>query len=113
MMQPDEIVLVMTSASDLLLAKRIAHLVIEEGLAACIHIGAPILSVYSWKGDVEGAEEIPLQIKTTQARQAALISRIKALHPYEVPEIIVLPVIGGYGPYLEWVRETTRSGSAS
>jgi periplasmic divalent cation tolerance protein len=112
-MQPDEIVVVITSASDLLLAKRIAHLVIEEGLAACIHIGQPILSVYSWKGDVEGAEEIPLQIKTTWARQAALVARIKALHPYEVPEIIVLPVIGGYGPYLQWVSETTRSSNVS
>jgi len=112
-MQPDEIVLVMTSASDLLLAKRIAHLVIEESLAACIHIGAPVLSVYSWKGDVEGAEEIPLQIKTTWVHQEALVARIKSLHPYEVPEIIVLPIIGGYGPYLEWVRETTRLDKAS
>ena len=112
-MQPSEIVLVMTSASDLLLAKRIAHLVIEEGLAACIHIGSPVLSVYSWKGDVEGAEEIPLQIKTTWSCQEALVARIKALHPYEVPEIIVLPVIGGYGPYLEWVRETTCTSNAS
>ncbi len=112
-MQSDEIVLVMTSASDLLLAKRIAHLVIEEGLAACIHLGSPVLSVYSWKGDVEGAEEIPMQIKTTWARHEQLVARIKALHPHEVPEIIVLPVIAGYGPYLDWVRETTGSSHAS
>ena len=95
-----------------MLAKRIAHLVIEEGLAACTHMGSPVLSVYSWKGDVEGAEEIPLQFKTTWARQAQLVARIKALHPYEVPEIIVIPVIGGYGPYLDWVRETTGASNA-
>ena len=111
-MQPNEIVLVMSSVPDLLLAKRIAHLVIEEGLAACVHIGQKVLSVYSWQGDVEGAEEIPLQFKTTWARQEALVARIKTLHPYEVPEIIVLAVIAGDGPYLDWVRETVGASIA-
>ncbi len=106
-MQPDDIVLVLTSAPDLMLAKRIAHLVLEEGKAACISIGAPVLSVYRWKGDVEGAEEVPMTIKTTWARQAELIERIKSLHPYEVPELIVVPVIAGHTPYLDWVRELT------
>lgn len=110
-MQPDDIVLVMTSAPDLLLAKRIAHLVIEEGKAACVSLGTPVLSVYSWKGDVEAAEEIPMTIKTTWSRQAELIARIKELHPYDVPEIIVLPVIAGHGPYLDWIRELTRTSS--
>jgi periplasmic divalent cation tolerance protein len=112
-MQPGEIVLVMTTVSDLLLAKRISHLVIEEGLAACVQISSPVLSVYSWKGDVEGAEEIPLQMKTTWVRQEALVARIKALHPYEVPEIIVVPVIAGDVPYLDWVRETTGASISS
>jgi len=112
-MQPGEIVLVITSVSDLLLAKRIAHLVIEESLAACVQIGSPILSVYSWKGDVEGAEEIPLQMKTSWLRQEALVARIKTLHPYEVPEIIVVPVIAGDAPYLDWVRETTGAAISS
>ncbi len=111
-MQPDDIVLVMTSAPDLLLAKRIAHLVIEEGKAACISLGAPVLSVYSWKGDVEAAEEIPMTFKTTWSRQAELTAHIQALHPYEVPEIIVVPVIAGHGPYLDWIRELTSAPSA-
>jgi periplasmic divalent cation tolerance protein len=108
-MQQDDIVLVMTSAPDLLLAKRIAHLVIEEGLAACINLGTPVLSVYSWQGDVEAAEEIPMTFKTTWFRQADLIARIQALHPYDVPELIVVPVIAGHAPYLNWIRELTRA----
>ena len=110
-MQPDEIVLVITSAPDLLLAKRIAHLVIEEGGAACITLGTSVLSVYSWRGEVQAAEEIPMTFKTTWARHAELTARIKALHPYEMPEIIVVPVLAGYGPYLDWVRELTTAST--
>lgn len=104
-----DVVIVLTNAPDLLLAKRIAHLLIEEQLAACVNIGAQILSVYGWKGDVEGAEEIPMMIKTTVDKQKAMIERLVFLHPYEVPEAIVVPVLDGYGPYLDWVRELTES----
>jgi periplasmic divalent cation tolerance protein len=106
--QQDVVVLVLANAPDILLAKRMAHLLIEEGLAACVSIGSAVLSIYSWKGEVEGAEEIPLIIKTTQARQAALIARLVALHPYEVPEALVIPVSDGHGPYLDWVRQLTK-----
>lgn len=105
---PDQnIVLIMTNAPDVLLAKRIAHLLIEERLAACVNIGAPMLSIYGWKGEVEGDEEIPMLIKTTIDKQNALIERLVALHPYEVPEAIVVPVTGGYGPYMSWVNSLT------
>ena len=108
MPHPD-VVIVLTNAPDLLLAKRIAHLLIEEQLAACVNIGPQMLSVYGWKGDVEGAEEIPMMIKTTVDKQKAMIERLVSLHPYEVPEAIVLPVLDGYGPYLDWVRALTES----
>lgn len=107
-MSQQEIVMVMTNAPDLLLAKRIAHLLIEERLAACVNIGAPMLSVYGWNGEVEGAEEIPMMIKTTTDKQQALIERLVTLHPYEIPEAVVVPVLEGYGPYLDWVRSLTR-----
>jgi periplasmic divalent cation tolerance protein len=103
-MPEQEVVMIMTNAPDLLLAKRIAHLLIEENLAACVSIGTPMLSVYSWQGEIEGAEEIPMTIKTTANRQQAMIERLVELHPYEVPEALVVPVLGGYAPYLEWVR---------
>lgn len=106
-MHEQDIVIVMTNAPDLLLAKRIAHLLIEEKLAACINIGPSVLSVYSWNDEVEGTEEIPMLIKTTVEQQQALIERLVQLHPYEVPEAIVIPVLGGFEPYLHWVRSLT------
>lgn len=107
MTQDDDIVLVISNAPDLLLAKRIAHVVVEEGLAACVNLGAPMLSIYIWQGEVEGAEEVPMWFKTTAARLQELTQAISRLHPYEVPEIIVVPVVGGATPYRDWVREQT------
>lgn len=106
-MPQQDVVMVMTNAPDLLLAKRIAHLLIEEHLAACVNIGAPMLSVYGWKGEVEGAEEIPMLIKTTVNKQQAMIERLVALHPYDIPEAVVVQVLGGYEPYLDWVKSLT------
>jgi periplasmic divalent cation tolerance protein len=106
----DDIVLVFSNAPDMLLAKRIAHETIERGLAACVNLGAPMLSIYSWKGEVEGAEEVPMTFKTTVARQEALIAALVDLHPYEVPEIVVVPVTGGLPAYLDWVRQETAYG---
>jgi len=106
-MPQQDVVMVMTNAPDLLLAKRIAHLLIEEKLAACVNIGAPMLSIYGWKGEVEGDEEIPMMIKTTEDKQQAMIARLVELHPYDIPEAIVVPITGGYAPYLAWVRSLT------
>lgn len=112
-MPEQKIVVVMTNVPDLLLAKRIAHLLIEEQLAACVNIGTPMLSIYGWKGEVEGAEEIPMIIKTTCDKQHAMIERLVALHPYDIPEALVMPTLGGYGPYLDWVRSLTSGTSIS
>src|SRR5690606_26125301 len=105
---PDEVVVALSNAPDMLLAKRIAHMLVEEHLAACVNLGAPGLSMYMWKDELEGTEEIPITIKTTRGRLPALIERLKELHPYEVPEILVLPVLGGLQSYMEWVREQSR-----
>lgn len=104
MLRDDDVVLIISNAPDMLLAKRIAHVLVEDGLAACVNLGAPMLSVYRWKGEVEGADEIPLWIKTTWDRQQAVVQALARLHPYDVPEVIVLPVIGGLASYLDWVR---------
>jgi len=107
MSAPDDLVLVISNAPDLLLAKRIAHVLVEDGLAACVNIGAPGVSMYVWQGETEGTQEIPLTIKTTASRRSALIDALTRLHPYEVPEILVVPVIDGHPAYLQWVREQT------
>ena len=104
MLRDDDIVLVISNAPDQLLAKRIAHVLVEDGLAACVNLGAPVLSIYHWQGQIEGADEVPIWIKTTAGQQHAVIQALAKLHPYEVPEIIVLPVIGGSALYLDWVR---------
>ncbi len=105
--QPDDIVLVIGNAPDQLLAKRIAHVLVEEGLAACVNLGATGLSMYMWAGRLEGGEEVPLTMKTTRARVHELVARLQQLHPDEVPEILVLPVLGGLTSYVDWVRERT------
>jgi periplasmic divalent cation tolerance protein len=99
-----EVVVLLSNAPDLLLAKRIAHMLVEEGLAACVSLGAPCLSMYMWQGKLEGTEEIPLAMKTTRARSGALMARLAQLHPYDVPEMLVLPILGGAQSYLEWVN---------
>ncbi len=100
-----DVVLVLSNAPDQLLAKRIAHMLVEEGLAACVNLGAAYLSMYMWEGRLESADEVPLTIKTTQAAVPALTARLAELHPYDVPEIVVIPVTGGAPSYLNWVRE--------
>lgn len=105
---PDEVVVVLSNAPDMLLAKRIAHMLVEEYLAACVNLGAPGLSMYMWEDKLEGGEEVPITIKTTRGRLPALVDRLKALHPYEVPEVLVLPVLGGLQSYMEWVRAQAR-----
>jgi len=100
----DDVVVVLSNAPDMLLAKRIAHVLVEERLAACVGLGAAGLSMYMWQGRLEGGEEVALTMKTTGAALPALMTRLAALHPYEVPEMLVLPVLGGSAPYLDWVR---------
>lgn len=107
-MASDDCILVFTNAPDPLLAKRIAHVVLEDGLAACVNLGLPTLSMYRWKGVIEGDEETPLIIKSTADRRDALVAALRKLHPYEVPEIVVVPVTGGLPEYLSWVYQETR-----
>lgn len=103
----DDVVVILSNAPDLLLAKRIAHVLVEEHLAACVNLGPAALSMYMWEGVLEGTEEIPLTIKTTLARSTELVARLAELHPYDVPEILVLPVSGGSASYLDWCRSQT------
>ncbi|MCH7493238.1 divalent-cation tolerance protein CutA [bacterium] len=82
-----------------------ARALVERGLAACVNILPGATSVYRWKGEVEEAAESLLLIKSTPERLPALTAALAKLHPYDVPEIIALPVAGGSPAYLDWVRE--------
>ncbi len=95
--------LVWTNLPDRAAAERLAEAVVEKRLAACANILAPCRSVYRWKGAVQRDEEHPVLIKTTGERYAALEAAIRALHPYELPEIIAVPIERGLAAYLDWV----------
>jgi periplasmic divalent cation tolerance protein len=97
--------LVLTNLPERAAAERLADLLVERRLAACVNILAPCRSVYRWKGAVQRDEEHPLLIKTTAERYAALEEALRAEHPYELPEIIALPVERGLPAYLDWVAE--------
>jgi periplasmic divalent cation tolerance protein len=100
--------LVLTNLPDADRARALANELIGLRLAACVNILAPCVSVYRWEGEVEAAAEVPLLIKTTPARYPALEAAIRARHPYELPEIVAVPVTQGLPAYLDWlVTETT------
>ena len=100
--------LVITNVPDRAAADKLADALVADGLAACVNILSPCRSVYRWKGDVQHDEEFPLFIKTTRERYAALEQAIRANHPYELPEIIAVPVERGLSAYLDWVAQHTR-----
>ena len=80
---------------------------VEERLAACVNLLPQMTSVYRWEGQVEQDTEVQVIVKTSRDRVAALWDRIRELHPYEVPEFVVLPIIDGNDAYLRWVGEST------
>ena len=96
------LVYVTTSSQDE--AERIASAVVLERLAACANILGSIRSVYVWKGKVENGSEVAMLLKTTEARVSAVVGRVKSLHSYECPAIVVLPVLGGNMEFLQWVQ---------
>ncbi len=106
-MQSNSVLLVMTTAPDADTAQKIARALVERRLAACVNILAPCQSVYNWQGAVEDSNEVPMLIKTTAARYGALEAAITAIHPYEVPEIVALPLSHGLPEYLSWVIAET------
>ena len=100
--------LVLTNLPDRGAAEKLAASLIAERLAACVNILAPCRSVYRWQGAVEHAEEHPMLIKTTASRYPALELAIRRGHPYELPEIIAVPLAAGFPAYLDWVAAETR-----
>ena len=100
-------VIVLTTVGSEADAGRLARTFVEERLAACVNILPAMTSVYRWQGHVEAEQEHQLVIKTTAARVPALEARLRELHPYELPEFLVLKAEGGSEGYLGWVRQNT------
>ncbi len=93
------------TAPDLETATGIARALVEERLVACVNLVPGIRSIYRWEGNVEEDAEVLLVVKTRADRAGALVDRVAELHPYELPEVVMLPAVGGSLAYLDWVRE--------
>jgi periplasmic divalent cation tolerance protein len=100
-------ILVLCTCPDESVAVDIARILVEEGLAACVNRPGTVTSTYRWQGRLCEEPEQLLMIKTTPARYEALEMRLKALHPYEIPEIIAIPILTGSGQYLAWLADAT------
>jgi periplasmic divalent cation tolerance protein len=103
---PEAIVVLCTIPEDFD-ALGLASELVERSLAACVQIGPGVTSVYRWQGALEKSAEKILLIKSRSELFGALLAAIKARHPYEVPEIVALPVSAGHAPYLEWLAAST------
>ena len=100
---PADPIVVLTTCPDEAAAARIGRDLVEAGLAACVSRVGPVHSIYRWQGAIQDEPEVLLVIKTLTTRYSELEMRLKSLHPYEVPEIIALPVTGGSRDYLAWL----------
>jgi len=104
----NECILVLTTIPDDGRADGLGRTLVEERLAACVNVYGPMSSTYRWQGNVEVEAERQVLIKTTRANLAALEARVRTLHPYEVPEFVVLEAAAN-DAYASWLREMTRS----
>jgi periplasmic divalent cation tolerance protein len=100
--------LVFTNLPDRSAANALARALVERRVAACVNVLSECTSAYRWQGKVETATEIPMLVKTTAAAYPELERAIRELHPYELPEIVAVPVCSGLPEYLDWVATQTR-----
>jgi periplasmic divalent cation tolerance protein len=99
----DEALVVLCTCPDAATAERIAAVLVEERLAACVN-ALPVSSTYRWEGQVRRDTEMLLLIKTTGAAYGPTEARLRDLHPYELPEVVAVPIVRGSPAYLEWLR---------
>lgn len=104
--QPAEPIVVLITAASAEEAMRIADALVDAKLAACVQVLPEMHSIYLWKGEVERAREVLLIAKTTMAKFAGLQSQLRAIHSYETPEIIALPIVAGSEDYLKWLTSS-------
>ncbi|MBL9013561.1 MAG: divalent-cation tolerance protein CutA [Myxococcales bacterium] len=102
----DDAVIVLSTLPTPEKAAEVARILVEEQLCACVNLVQRVRSIYRWEGKVTEDEETLAIIKTLRMRADALSARLVALHPYQVPEVIVLPLVGGHAPYLAWIADS-------
>ena len=108
-MSNDNLILVLTNLPSRDMARKLASQIVAEKLAACVNISPDILSIYNWDDEQQADTEVQLMIKTRQACYARLEALILGQHPYDLPEIIAIPLVAGLPAYLDWVRKETET----
>ena len=104
---PDAAILVLTSLPDRDTAQRLARALVTGRLAACVSIGASVESMYHWRGEIETAAEVPVAIKTRAVLYPRVEAAILAAHPYELPEVVAVPISHGLERYFAWIAAET------
>ena len=102
------LVIVNITAPSMEIAQLLAQSLVDQRLAACVNLVGPIQSVYLWQGSIHQDEEVLMIVKTRRAHMDAIAAVLKDLHPYDLPELIALPVVGGSPAYLDWVAQSTK-----
>ena len=102
-----EAVLIISNFPDQKTATLLAEALIEQRLAACVNVLSPCVSIYRWQGKIESAGEVPVLIKTRKQHYDRVEQLIKMMHPYELPEVIMVPITGGLPAYLQWIAAET------
>ncbi|MDD4954052.1 MAG: divalent-cation tolerance protein CutA [Candidatus Omnitrophica bacterium] len=92
-------------------AKKIAERLIKEKLAACVNIVDKIESLFWWESKIDRSQEVLLVVKSKKVKLPRIINSVRVAHSYKVPEIIALPIVAGYKPYLEWINDSVTGGS--
>lgn len=106
----DPSILVVTQVPDHTIASTLARALLEQRLAACVTIGAPVESIYHWRGRIESAREIPVTIKTRSVLYSHVEAAIRKVHPYDTPEILAIPVVDADARYVAWIAQETTAG---
>jgi periplasmic divalent cation tolerance protein len=104
---PDPAIIVVTQVPNRAVATDLARVLLEQRLAACVNVGAPVESIYHWRGRIETGQEIPVVIKTRSVLYSEVEAAIRKIHPYDTPEIIAIPVVDGDTRYLAWIADET------
>ena len=105
---PEKVLLALSAFPDRETAQRISNQLVTEKFTACANILPAVESIYRWKGKVESGNETLVFFKLSEDRQSDFQNKLRSLHPYEVPEIIFIPIVGGLPEYLRWVAENCR-----
>lgn len=111
--QASDAIVVFMTAANTEEASRIAELLVEKNLAACVQILPEMRSVYRWKGEIEKQPEILILAKTVKSKFSELEAEVRAVHSYETPEIVAAPITNGSTPYLEWLSASVGSSRRS